>query len=56
MSPFSTDVMRTIARKFWKSEAAVDFSTYDDKADVACLIQDREYAKETLVACDFFIP
>jgi aldehyde:ferredoxin oxidoreductase len=56
MSPFSTEVMRNIAKKFWLSEKAVDFSTYEGKADVAYTIQNREYAKENLVVCDFFYP
>jgi aldehyde:ferredoxin oxidoreductase len=56
MSPFSTRIMQNIARKFWKSEKAVDFSTYEGKAEVAYIIQNREYAKENLVACDFFYP
>jgi aldehyde:ferredoxin oxidoreductase len=56
MAPFSTDVLRAIAKKFWGSEKAVDFSTYDGKANVAALIQNREYAKENLAACDFFYP
>jgi aldehyde:ferredoxin oxidoreductase len=55
-SPFSTEVMQNIARRFWKSEKAVDFSTYEGKAQVACIIQDREYAKENLVVCDFLYP
>ena len=56
MSPFSTDVMRTIARRFWKDERAMDLSTYDGKAAVAAIIQNRQYAKETLIACDFLFP
>ncbi len=56
MSPFSTEVMLRIAKKFWISEKAVDFSTYEGKADVAYVIQNREYAKENLVVCDFFYP
>jgi aldehyde:ferredoxin oxidoreductase len=56
MSPFGTDVMRTIAKRFWGDERAVDFSTYDGKAAVAAIIQNRQYAKETLVACDFLLP
>jgi len=56
MSPFSTEVMQKIARKFWKSEKAIDFSTYDEKAEVAYIIQNREYAKENLVVCDFMYP
>ena len=56
MSPFGTDVMRAIARRFWKDERAADFSTYDGKAAVAAIIQNREYAKEALIACDFLFP
>jgi len=56
MSSFSTEVMQNIARKFWKSEKAVDFSTYEGKAEVAFIIQNREYAKENLVVCDFMYP
>lgn len=56
MSPCSTEVLQNIARKFWKSEKAVDFSTYEGKAGVAFIIQNREYAKENLVVCDFMYP
>ncbi len=56
MSPFGTDVMRGIARRFWKDERAMDFSTYGGKAAVAAMIQNRQYAKETLIACDFLFP
>jgi len=56
MSPFSTEVMQKIARKFWKSEKAIDFSTYEGKAEVAYVIQNRQYAKENLVVCDFMYP
>lgn len=56
MSPFGTEVLRAIARRFWRDERAADFSTYDGKAAVAAIIQNRQYAKETLVACDFLFP
>jgi aldehyde:ferredoxin oxidoreductase len=56
MSAVDTEAFRTIARKFWGGEAAVDFSTYEGKAKAAFMIQNRTYAKETLVACDFFYP
>ena len=56
MSPFGTDQMRAIAKRFWGDERAVDFSTYEGKAEVAAIIQNREYAKEALIACDFLFP
>ena len=52
----STDVLRGIARQFWGSEAAADFSSYEGKALAAKLIQDRQYVKETLMICDWVYP
>jgi len=52
----SSDIFRRIAARFWGSELAVDFSTYDGKALAAAKIQDREYAKESLILCDFAWP
>lgn len=52
----SSDVLRTIAKRFWGSEVAADFSTYEGKAVAAKRIQDRQYAKESLILCDFSWP
>ena len=52
----STDVLRAIAKRFFGGENAFDFSTYDGKALAAKMIQDREYAKECLILCDFSWP
>jgi len=52
----TTDALRTIARKFWGSEIAADFSTYEGKALAAKKVQDCQYAKECLVLCDFSWP
>ncbi len=52
----SSDVVRAIARKFWGSEEAADFSTYEGKALAAKKIQERQYAKECLILCDFLWP
>ena len=43
---------RRVAAKLWGSEAAADFSTYEGKALAAKKIQDRVFAKESLVLCD----
>lgn len=48
----SSNVLRAIAKRFFGSELAVDFSTYEGKALAAKMIQDREYAKECAVFCD----
>jgi len=53
---FSTDLVRAIARRFWGSEIAADFSTYEGKALAAKIIQDRQYVKESLIVCDFYWP
>jgi aldehyde:ferredoxin oxidoreductase len=52
----TSQMVRTIARRFWGSEAAADFSTYDGKALAAAKIQDRQYSKENLILCDFTWP
>jgi aldehyde:ferredoxin oxidoreductase len=49
----STDVFRKLAKVFWGSELAADFSTYEGKALAAKKIQDRQYARECLIVCDF---
>jgi aldehyde:ferredoxin oxidoreductase len=55
-SHMSTDLVRWIGKTFWGSEEAADFSTYEGKALAAKKIQDREYAKESLILCDFAWP
>ncbi len=55
-APVSTEVLRRMAKRFFGSELAVDYSTYDGKARAAAMIQDREYAKESLILCDLFWP
>jgi len=52
----SSNVIRSIAKKFLGSEIALDFSTYEGKALAAKMIQDREYIKECLILCDFAWP
>ncbi|UCG83684.1 MAG: hypothetical protein JSW38_02405 [Dehalococcoidia bacterium] len=48
--------IQAVAKKFWGSEIAADFSTYEGKALAAAKIQDREYAKESLILCDLLWP
>lgn len=52
----STDVCRTIAKRFWGTELAFDLSTYEGKALTAINIQNREYVKECLIFCDWIFP
>jgi len=52
----TSEVLRAIAERFWGSEIAADFSTIEGKALAAAKIQDRQYAKECLIMCDFSWP
>jgi aldehyde:ferredoxin oxidoreductase len=52
----STEVLRGIAGRFWGGEMAADFTTLEGKARAARMIQDRQYAKESLVTCDWMFP
>jgi aldehyde:ferredoxin oxidoreductase len=52
----STEVLRGIAENFWGGRQAVDFSTYEGKARASLLIQNRLFAKESLILCDFAWP
>jgi len=55
-SGVDSDVIRGIGRRFWGGEVAADFSTYEGKAKAAEVIWNREYAKESLIICDFLFP
>ena len=52
----SYDMLREIGRRFWGSELAYDFSTYEGKAIAAKRIQDKIRAEECLILCAFFYP
>ena len=52
----STKVVQNIAEHFWGGKIAADFSTYEGKALAAKKIQDRSFAKESLILCDFLWP
>jgi aldehyde:ferredoxin oxidoreductase len=47
----SSDVIRAIAKRFWGSELAVDFSTYEGKALAAKKVQDRVFGNECVPLC-----
>jgi aldehyde:ferredoxin oxidoreductase len=52
----SAEVYMGIAKRFWGSEAAGDLTTYEGKALAAKIIQERQYAKESLILCDYLWP
>lgn len=53
---FTTEKLRNMAKLFWGDEQAVEFDSPDGKGMAAVCIQNRAYAKENLVACDWFWP
>jgi aldehyde:ferredoxin oxidoreductase len=52
----SFDDFQGVAENFWGGADAADFSSYEGKALAAKKIQDRTYAKESLILCDFLWP
>ena len=56
MSSLTTEDLRKIAKRAWGNEKAVDFTTYEGKTEAAFMIQNRQHAKESMVACDRFYP
>jgi aldehyde:ferredoxin oxidoreductase len=52
----SSEVFRGIAERFWGGAEAADLTTLRGKALAARKIQDRQYAKESLVLCDWMYP
>jgi aldehyde:ferredoxin oxidoreductase len=52
----STENMTEAARRYWGSETAADFSTWEGKALAAKKIQDRCFAKDSLILCDLMWP
>jgi len=55
-SYLSTEVLRKIAKRFWGSEDAADFSSTAGKALAAVKIQNRQHVKDALILCDFAFP
>jgi aldehyde:ferredoxin oxidoreductase len=53
---FSSEDYRNTAARFWGSAIAADLSTYEGKPLAAKKIQDRTYAKESLILCDLRWP
>ncbi len=52
----SPDLLRAIAKIYWGSEIAADFSTYEGKALAAKMIQDRYHAFDSLGLCSWAWP
>jgi aldehyde:ferredoxin oxidoreductase len=52
----TTEKLRYLAKRFWGDERAAEFDTPYKKGEAAVRIQNRSYAKENLVMCDWFWP
>ncbi len=53
---FSTADLQEVARRFWGSAQAADYSTWEGKALCSKTVQDRAYAQESLLLCDVHWP
>ncbi|MEW6142325.1 MAG: aldehyde ferredoxin oxidoreductase N-terminal domain-containing protein [Chloroflexota bacterium] len=52
----TTEKLRHLAKVFWGDERASEFDSPDKKGEAAVRIQNRSYAKENFVYCDWFWP
>ena len=52
----SSDVMRSMGKRFWGGELAMDFSTYEGKSLSAKMVQDRIIANECGIFCIYLLP
>jgi aldehyde:ferredoxin oxidoreductase len=53
---FTSSDFYKAAELFWGDPIAADFTTYEGKPLAAKMIQDRTYAKESMILCDFKWP
>jgi aldehyde:ferredoxin oxidoreductase len=56
LSKVTSEVVRSVAEKFWGSAEAAELSTYEGKAAAARSTQNRVYLKDSLGLCDFAWP
>jgi len=56
LSPVTAEVVHNIARAFWGSEEAGDFTSYEGKALAVKKVQNRTYNRDSLGLCDFAYP
>jgi aldehyde:ferredoxin oxidoreductase len=52
----TTKKLRNIAKTFWGDEKAAEFDSPDKMGEAAVRAQNRSYAKDTFVLCDWFWP
>lgn len=56
MGFLTTEKLRYLAKLFWGDERAAEFDTPDKMGEAAVRVQNRSYAKENLILCDWFWP
>jgi len=56
MGNFTTEKLKNLAKTFWGSEQAAAFDSPEGKGAAAALMQNRAYAEENMIFCDFFWP
>jgi len=56
MGSITTEKLRQLAKTFWGHAEAAEFDSPAHMGSAAARIQNRAYAKENLVLCDFFWP
>jgi len=56
MGFLTTENLRHLAKVFWGDEKAAEFDTPDKMGEAAVRFQNRSYAKENLILCDWFWP
>jgi aldehyde:ferredoxin oxidoreductase len=52
----SSDAYRAISERMFGSREAVDFNSYEGKAQAARMIQDRDSANNSLILCSYLFP
>jgi aldehyde:ferredoxin oxidoreductase len=56
LGSFSTEKLKNLAGTFWGNEKAAEFDSADYMGAAAAVMQNRAYAKENMICCDFFWP
>ena len=56
MGFLTTEKLRLLAKTFWGDEKAAEFDSPDKKGEAAVIIQNRSYAMENFILCDWFWP
>ena len=56
MGFLTTEKLRHLAKIFWGDERAAEFDSPEKKGEAAVIIQNRSYAMENFILCDWFWP